>query len=367
MNRVLLVNKKVGRASGQTFTPAPITAATPAPSAAPLHTPATGGAAHSPTQPPQELATFFTMFSGTRTDTKLSLYHQNLRLFGNFGFINVYFRYHDPLPEGATLRITKLNGKSGHFGEAVIGPADLKDAPKDMLGTSIYSTSLSEDVRTATVECIDPATGEVLFDISLQQTGDKFHLNDEYIPPEATPSAPPAGPTASPTRSVILRSKEPVNLIVSEKPAKYLHYAASVQQEGEYPVLQVYFRYHDPLPESAVLRLTRCDDVPGAYGEAPILPATLEGASEDLLSAVIEMPTVSSTTGRYTLEAWLPGAEEPLFTITLEPERITPAPTQKPYNPSEPHYNPVPDTPRPGQSVFDWWNGLAGGYPGYGY
>lgn len=107
----------------------------------------------------------------------------------------MHFRCHDPLPEGAYLRIVSVNDVEGDYSAALIEPAALADAPADLLSAFILMepAELSSIARIG-LECIDPATAEVLFTFGL------VNRDAEPLPYYTTspyPSRPPYNITDS--------------------------------------------------------------------------------------------------------------------------------------------------------------------------
>ncbi len=293
-------------------------------------------------------------------------YACQLRMFDGFSYLNMYFREGNGYPEGSIMRITKINGDEGQFGEALIArDATVNNAPSDLLGAHIRSEALAEPLYSATIQCIAP-DGTVIHTLTLGEMYSEVHPNP--YSPTYTP-APTTRPTATPDPAKALQS---ITLSIQEKPVKYSHYNAFLNVYQEQLELLVRFRYHDPLPHGTNLRLTAIDDIPGNYGEAPAL--SVDSNPSKLLYAEIPLSELPQGATRYTVGAYAPDAEEPLFEVTLT--SVTPFtrvwhagnwydsngevyyPAFTPYNPSLPHYNTPMDTPKPGQSVFDWWDEL---------
>ena len=103
-----------------------------------------------------------------------------------------------------------------------------------------------------------------------------------------------------------------MTLTIADKPVKYSHYKASLYIYEEHDELVAWFRYHDPLPEGTVLRLVAINNEPYTGNEGIIGPAGLDNAAILVAHIPAELP---AGTSRYTLAAFVPGAEEPLFEI----------------------------------------------------
>ena len=262
------------------------------------------------------------------------------------------------------MRITKVNGAEGNFGEAAISrDKTLSGAPADLLGAHIRSEMLGDGIYSATIQCIAP-DGEVLYSLTLGDMISEVRPNPND--PTHTP-APTAQPTATPGPETVLQD---ISLSIQDKPTKYSHYNARLKVLQERFEMLVRFRYHDPLPDLTVLRLTAIDGIPGDYSEAPVLKTEVNTVT--LLYAEIPITSLPEGALAYTIAAFAPDAEEPLFEVTLTSvapfTRVWHAgnwydsngevyyPAFTPYNPSLPHYNTPMDTPKPGQNVFDWWD-----------
>lgn len=285
-------------------------------------------------------------FSAYATTTKYRPYAVKLRLYGDFGFLNVFFGYRGEIPEGSFIRITELNGQAGNYGEAVIGPAELTETNATLLSAQIFSTRLTESVESARAVGIDPSSGDTLFELRLAAQSEIIRPNATYVSPtpgpqvtqatQLTPPAPTQTPTPTPTASeipadtVLARYK----LTVAQKPVKYSHYNANLIVYPEDVVLKPIFRYHDPLPEGALMRITSMASEDGQPIEALITLANLENASEDLLAASIAVPvTALSDPGYFELTCIDPATGESIFSVVLAANGVRiPAQTSAPSN-----------------------------------
>jgi len=346
-----------------TVTPSPPPTVTPSPppTATPSPTPA-------PTEPPYNLAKVIRHYRVNRDSHMYQHYACQLRAFDSFSYLNLYFRPGDSFPEGAFMRITKINGVEGNFGEAVITPdSSLSNSPDDLLGAHIRSEALGDDPNSATIECINPATGETICTLTLGDMTSWVRPN----PNEPTPTpSPTAQPTATPGPETVLQD---ISLSIQDKPTKYSHYNARLKVLQERYDLLVRFRYHDPLPEGTVLRLTAIDGIPGDYSEAPVLKTEVNTVT--LLYAEIPITSLPEGALAYTIAAFAPDAEEPLFEVTLTssqpvsswsggnwldpngnvyyPSVVWPTPT--PYNFGL-YYNPAPTIYHPFYNYNNWNN-----------
>lgn len=117
-------------------TPAPTitTAPTADPSVSP--TPA-------PTEPPYDEARSKRRFQLLDKVKDYAHYNITLRRYMDFDVLTVYFRYTGELPDGAVMRLTQVDSVIDSYGEAIIGPANLKDARKDLLGAKIVSDRIA--------------------------------------------------------------------------------------------------------------------------------------------------------------------------------------------------------------------------------
>ena len=259
------------------------------------------------------------------------------------------------------MRITKVNGTEGNFGEAVIAPdKTLSSAPADLLGAHIRSETLGDVINSATIQCIAP-DGEVICTLTL---GDMFsEVRPNPNEPTHTP-VPTTRSTATPDAAQPLQS---IALSIQDKPVKYSHYNAYLNFHVDQLILLARFRYHDPLPHGTNLRLTAVNGIPGTYAEAPIL--TVDHQANRLLIAELLLTDLPNAATTFTLAAYAPDAEEPIFEVTLTSTQpatgfwsggIWHGPDGETYKPASPPaiptpYNPYPQLPEidlfPGENV----------------
>ena len=279
----------------------------------------------------------------------------------------MYFREGDGYPEGTIMRITKVNGAEGNFGEAAISrDKTLSGAPADLLSAHIRSDMLGDGIYSATIQCIAP-DGEVLYSLTL---GDMIsEVRPDPNDPTHTP-VPTTRSTATPDPAKALQS---ISLSIQDKPVKYSHYNAFLHVYADQLSLLARFRYHDPLPDGTVLRLTAINGVPGEFGEAPVLAS--ENNTVQILYAEIPIAELPEGARSYTLAAYEPNAVEPVFEVTLTSHQATTHsrsggnwyapdgdvyypttwPTPTPYNFGL-HYNPAPTSYHPFYNYDNWNN-----------
>lgn len=280
----------------------PTATPSPTPTATPIPTPA-------PTEPPYNLAKVIRHYRVNRDSSQYLHYACQLRAFDGFSYLNLYFREGEGYPEGAIMRITNINGEDGNFGEAAILPeTGLSNAPADLLGVHIRSEALGEELYSATIQCITP-DGEVIVTLTLGDVTSVVRPNPNE--PTYTPS-PTTRPTATPDPAKALQS---ITLSIQDKPVKYSHYNAFLNVYTDQLILLARFRYHDPLPHGTNLRLTAINGVPGDYGEAPIL--AVENHQTGLLIAEILISELPEGALAYTIAAYAPDTEEPIFEVAL--------------------------------------------------
>lgn len=355
------------RIAPATPTPTPTPTATPSP--APTPTPTLPS-----TVPPDSVGYRYINLSDMQIPANLSLDSAQFRAYEGFNAAVVNIRCLGNVPEGAILRITERNNQTGDYGEAVL----THDAD-GLLSASIVTESLGlHDLYQMKFACIDPATGGTLFEFALQGREYYSIYDGNGRPIKPRPTQPPlpeiftvngtalsadAAQNASIPEDAAILARYPLE--VADKPRKYSHYSAALLVTEMGCVLEPTFKYHDPLPEGAYLRLVSIDGEPAESTGGLITRMTHSG--QELLTARVCLTQAPSGRCTFLLEVVHPDTGEILFSVALQPESDQISIPSNVYNPSEPHFNPVPDTPKPGQSVFDWWNTLAGGYPGYGY
>lgn len=168
--QVVFRNKDVP--ASRISTPTPTSAIMPTPSPTPkAASDATGAAQVQPSiseEPSYALATSSTSFYALQKPQKYSHYSCIYRQYSDCAFLDVFFRYHDPLPETAILRITEIEMTSGNYGEAAVTAAELRTPhPADLVGAKICTTKpFPMNTSSFIVSCIDTATDEMLFQVT---------------------------------------------------------------------------------------------------------------------------------------------------------------------------------------------------------
>ena len=350
-----------------TPTPTPTATPTPAPTPAP---------ALPSTMPDDSVGYSYINLSGLQIPASLSLDSAQFRAYEGFNAAVISLRYLGDVPEGAILRITERNNQAGDFGEA-----PLTYTQGNLLTSGIVTQSLGlYDLYQLKLACIDPATGRTVFEFALMGREHYSIYDSNGRPIKPRPTQPPLpeiftvhGTGSALSADTMKSASIPEDAAVlarypleaADKPRKYSHFSAALLATEMGCVLEPTFKYHDPLPEGAYLRLVSIDGEPAESTGGLITRMTSSG--QELLTARVCVSQVPARRCTFQLEAVHPDTGEILFNFALQQESEQISLPSDSYNPSEPHYHPVPDTPQPGQSVFDWWNGMAGGYPGYGY
>ena len=96
-----------------------------------------------PTEPPHGEARSKRRFQLLDKVKNYAHYNITLRRYTDFDVLTVYFRYTGELPEGAVMRLTQVDSVIDTYGEAIIGPAELEEARKDLLGAKIVSDRIA--------------------------------------------------------------------------------------------------------------------------------------------------------------------------------------------------------------------------------
>ena len=186
-----LVSNRVGDVHGPTATPWQQPAATPSLPSMSTSSPAEAASAAASTVDRSEPLSSISLNVSDKP-RKYSHYNARLRLYADGTCLTPIFRYHDPLPEGTLLRIVAVDDVPGHFGEEVIGPANLSNVPDDMLSADIFLTTMPDEARSFTIAAIHPDTETEFFQITLQSgtplklgwTGESYvdKNGNEYLP-----------------------------------------------------------------------------------------------------------------------------------------------------------------------------------------
>lgn len=96
-----------------------------------------------PTEPPYDEARSKRRFQLLDKVKNYAHYNITLRRYMDFDVLTVYFRYTGELPDGAVMRLVQVDSVIDSYGEAIIGPANLEEARKDLLGAKIVSDRIA--------------------------------------------------------------------------------------------------------------------------------------------------------------------------------------------------------------------------------
>lgn len=199
------------------------------------------------------------------------------------------------LPEGTFLRLTKVDGVEGYYGEAPLTHVETSERAR-----YLYEASFTFDRAFAKAEYITftayQADGTELF--PLKFVLDYFNSDSGTWPmPDTTPPVPtlPAPPTPTPLPTLSPDTTEPpyntayvkCTYNLQDKVTKYSHYNVTFRQYADFNTLNVFFFYKADLPEGAYMRVVSAGGLEGDYGEAVIGPANVEGTDPTLLNAKI--------------------------------------------------------------------------------
>ena len=207
------------------------------------------------------------------------------------------FAWAEELPEGAILRITRINGIDGNYGEAPIQSTDDGQA---------LSAIIRHDDQIGYFEYLSASAiapdGSTIFSLNFSQ--DRILFGDyEWRQMEPIADSPDV----------------PIQIPYYQREyhAKYDAEDTRLQVNPDgTSTLTVRFRYADELPKGAVLRLTRVDGTDANFGEALITPSTQEG----ILTAVFHFGQQVGYTQYFTLQGCAPDGSQ-LFEIYYELNR----------------------------------------------
>lgn len=151
----------IARSMLPTATPEPINTPAPTPTIAPTADPA-ASPTPAPEEPPYSEARHKRKFLLLDKVTGYSHYNVTLRRYAEVDVLTVYFRYKGGLPDGAKLRLIRVDTLLDSFGEALILPSELKNASADLLCAKIPSDRIPLNCTGLRLEAVS-AEGEVLF------------------------------------------------------------------------------------------------------------------------------------------------------------------------------------------------------------
>lgn len=190
--------------------------------------------------------------------------------------LTVRFRYADALPEGAMLRLTRVDGTDANFGEALITPS----TEEGILTAVFHFDQQVGYTQYFTLQGCAP-DGSQLFE-TYYELNRYQHYPDRWLTlPALQPSL--ASATEPPYKTALVKCT--YNL--QDKVTKYSHYNTTFRQYADFNTLNVFFFYKTELPEGAYMRVVSAGGVAGDYGEAVIGPANVEGTDPSLLNAKI--------------------------------------------------------------------------------
>lgn len=177
-------------------TPTPTITVAPTPDPEASSTPA-------PTEPPFAEARHKRVFRLMDKVKKYSNYNTTLRRYQEFDVLTVTFRYSGELPEGAVMRLTQVDTLIDSFGEALIQPANLKNASEDLLSAKIVSDRIPLNCKGLRLKVYGP-DGEELFtadyiaDENGVSTKDVTSMLNAPTPTPSSTATPEATPQTTP-------------------------------------------------------------------------------------------------------------------------------------------------------------------------
>ena len=324
-----------------TPTPLPTVSPTPALPAGQTAVPGTPAPAAARTAPPREYATWYMLLKTTQKERKYSDYGTSWWQFGEFSFLDVKFRYHDPLPETAVMRIVQIDKAQGDFGEAPILPVTGSEGlwPEDLIGASIYTTAMTPQSSTVVLHCVDTATGETLFTVTYKvMEGSSQKRNDVYVEPAPTPSPTPA-PTPRPSMPPEHEGYNYIDLKSYQVPAGFFLDKAQFRAYGRFNAAVVHFRYNGDLPENAIVRITHRNNQQGDFGEGRVV----RGEDGMLTFSVVTDPLDLQQLYQLSFVCVDPATGRELMTFSLQGREY--------YNREDywnwPSWKPIPTAPPP--------------------
>ena len=292
--------------------------------------------------------------------------------------LRLQFKYsygqYEKLPRDAIIRLTKVDGTEGYYGQASI----VFDG-ENGTANCVFSATLPLDrsfgeTKFMTVAICDPDGTE--FRRLKYVLKDYESPDDTWPAPESTPAVPtipPVSPTPTPTPrpTLVPGATEPpqdtalmaISFKMREYTDKYTEKGATLRVYEDMSALTVRFQYGKDIPEGTVFRLSTVDGKLGLYGEAMISEPDEQGVRQ----AVLLFNQQVGPLNNINLEAFAPGQQKRLFKAfykrsghspagwdkmapigTIPPATITPAPTPSAMpaaDGSPPAPTPVPTEP----------------------
>lgn len=218
-------------------------------------------------------------------------------------------------PDGAFLRLTKVDGQEGNYGQAPVTVVSKgKNLCTEMSATIPFDRAFGKAEFITVSYCRSDGK---------EQYALKFQLKDfdsadgKWPEPEFTPEVPtipPVKPTPTPTPrpTLIPGATEPpqekaefsVNYVLREATKHFVDLSAVLRVYDEMSALTVQFRYEKEIAGGTVMRMTMADGRMGYYGEGPII--TLADGTHQ--ATILFNQQVGPLTN-FNLEAYAPGEQ----------------------------------------------------------
>ena len=292
--------------------------------------------------------------------------------------LQLQFKYsygqYEKLPKDAIIRLIKVDGTEGYYGQASIIFDGENGTPNCVFSATIPLDRALGETKFMTIAICDPDGTEFR---RLKYVLKDFESPDGKWPaPESTPEVPtipPVSPTPTPTPRPTLMpdTTEPpqdtalmaISFKLREYADKYTEKGATLRIYEDMSALTVRFQYGKDIPEGTVFRLSTVDGKLGLYGEALISEPDEQGIRQ----AVMLFNQQVGPLNNINLEAYAPGEQHRLFKAfykrsghspdgwdkmdpigTIPPVSMTPAPTPSAMpaaDGSTPAPTPVPTEP----------------------
>jgi len=275
--------------------------------------------------------------------------------------------WHYDLPDGAFLRLTKVDGVEGNFGQAPVISLSEGENKRDFSATIPFDRAFGKCEYINFSLCRADGEEVILFKFKLN----RFDSADGKWPtPDSTPpvpTIPPVQPTPTPTPRPTLApdATEPpqdsalfsVKYKLREYTANLTEMSAVLRVYEEMSSLTVQFKYAKEIAEGTTMRFVMADGKQGLFGEVPIM--TLEDGTRQVTYLFNQQV---GTLNMFNLEAYAPGAQIRAFkawykingrtptewskmdSISTMPPVVTPMPSPIP---STPDGSPVPGSFEP--------------------
>nr|MBR4281812.1 hypothetical protein [Clostridia bacterium] len=229
-------------------------------------------------------------------------------------FANAYGTSFD-MPEDAFIRLIKVDGVEGNFGQAPLVLTGENNSSKSQFSATVhFNRAFGKSQHLTFAICRSDGKEKQ----QIKYVLDKFDSADGKWPePESTPEVPtipPVKPTPTPTPrpTLVPGTTEPphdtarltVKFNLRESTKNFTDLGATLRIYEDMSALTAQFKYSKEIAEGTTMRMSRADNQMGFFGEAPITTLA-DGAKQVTLLFNQQVGPINN----FNMEAFAPGAQ----------------------------------------------------------